>query len=208
MSPPSRRTFPSTLAFGIVSCIRFRQRMRVDFPQPDGPMIAVTACSSTSIVISWIALFAPYQAERPLMLILTAIAISPGHGPRADDRAGADADHEHEEDQDEGRAPGGLVLARVRAQGERVDRVGQRLDRVVQAREAEPAAEGRHEEGGRLAGHARDAEEGPRDQAAGGGGEYDPQDRAVAGDPQGERRLPRRRRHEPQRLLRGTGHEG
>src|SRR5512141_1856486 len=39
----SRRiTSPSTIAPGTVSCIRLRHRSRVDFPQPEGPMIAVT----------------------------------------------------------------------------------------------------------------------------------------------------------------------
>ena len=39
-------------------------RMSVDFPHPEGPMIAVTACSSKSRLMSSIARFAPYQAER------------------------------------------------------------------------------------------------------------------------------------------------
>ena len=34
-------TSPSTRADGIRSFIRFRQRMNVDLPQPDGPMKAV-----------------------------------------------------------------------------------------------------------------------------------------------------------------------
>ena len=42
MSCPSSITRPVTRAPGIVSCIRLRQRRNVDFPQPDGPMIAVT----------------------------------------------------------------------------------------------------------------------------------------------------------------------
>jgi hypothetical protein len=36
------RMRPSVLKFGITSFIRFRQRMKVLLPQPDGPMIAVT----------------------------------------------------------------------------------------------------------------------------------------------------------------------
>ena len=32
------RTVPSTRASGMVSCIRFRQRINVDFPQPEGPI--------------------------------------------------------------------------------------------------------------------------------------------------------------------------
>ena len=39
-------------------------RISVDFPHPEGPMIAVTACSSKSRLMSSIPRFAPYQAER------------------------------------------------------------------------------------------------------------------------------------------------
>jgi len=35
-------TLPSTRAPGITSCIRLRVRRKVDLPQPDGPMNAVT----------------------------------------------------------------------------------------------------------------------------------------------------------------------
>ena len=33
---------------GVISCIRFRQRRKVDLPQPDGPMMAVTESAGTS----------------------------------------------------------------------------------------------------------------------------------------------------------------
>src|SRR5665648_499452 len=39
-STPSIATFPSTRAPGMTSCMRLSVRMKVDFPQPDGPMIA------------------------------------------------------------------------------------------------------------------------------------------------------------------------
>src|SRR5438093_3758578 len=146
MSSPSRSTFPSARAFGIVSCIRLRQRMRVDLPQPEGPMIAVTSCSANSIPMSWIAFFGPYQAERPSTWILIVMGTSFGHGPEADDDPRSDADREHDEDEDQGRAPRGLVLRARRAQAERVDRVGQRFHRLVQAREAIEAPERGHKE--------------------------------------------------------------
>src|SRR5438093_1625985 len=87
MSSPWSSTFPSTLAFGIVSCIRLRHRIRVDFPQPEGPMTAVTMRSSMSIVISWIASFSPYQAETDSTLSLIAIALSSRNGSEPDDEA-------------------------------------------------------------------------------------------------------------------------
>ena len=52
MSFPSSRTSPSTRVSGMMSFIRFRQRRNVDFPQPDGPMKAVTDFSGTASEIS------------------------------------------------------------------------------------------------------------------------------------------------------------
>src|SRR6266478_9398797 len=63
-SSPWRRTVPSTRVFGTSSCMRLRQRRKVDFPQPLGPMIAVTAFDAMSSVTSSIARFSPYQTER------------------------------------------------------------------------------------------------------------------------------------------------
>src|SRR5438034_8380390 len=50
--------------FGTSSCIRLRQRIKVDFPQPLGPMIAVTAFDAISSVTSLMARFSPYHSER------------------------------------------------------------------------------------------------------------------------------------------------
>src|SRR6267378_6271009 len=135
MSSPWSRTFPSTLAFGIVSCIRLRQRMRVDLPQPEGPMTAVTMCSSMSIVMSWIASFSPYQAERDSTRSLVAMWDSPRYGTEPDDDARNDAESEHHEDKDQRDAPGGLILSHIRTCGPYVDGMGERLDGLVQSPE-------------------------------------------------------------------------
>ena len=42
MSMPSSVILPLTRAIGMVSFIRLMQRRKVDLPQPDGPMNAVT----------------------------------------------------------------------------------------------------------------------------------------------------------------------
>src|SRR5947209_15188276 len=109
MSSPLRRTFPSTLALGIVSCIRFRQRINVDLPQPDGPMIAETACSSKSRVMSSIAFFGPYHADNFLRADLRGHRLSPRDGAKPDDDPRYDGDPEHHEDEDQGGPPSGLV---------------------------------------------------------------------------------------------------
>ena len=45
MSSPLRRTSPASCAPGTDSCIRFKIRRKVDLPQPDGPMRAVTVAA-------------------------------------------------------------------------------------------------------------------------------------------------------------------
>src|SRR5436190_585846 len=135
MSSPWSSTFPSTLAFGIVSCIRLRHRIRVDFPQPEGPMTAVTMRSSMSIVISWIASFSPYQAETDSTLSLIAIALSSRNGSEPDDDARYDAEPEHHDDEDQGNAPSGLVLRHVRSGGPDVN--GARHERHHDGRQRE-----------------------------------------------------------------------
>ena len=44
--------------------MRLRARMKVDFPQPLGPIIAVTAFEAMSSVTLSMARFSPYQIER------------------------------------------------------------------------------------------------------------------------------------------------
>src|SRR5947209_349264 len=56
MSPPTR-------AAGMTSCIRFMQRRKVDFPQPEGPIRAVTLFGFISRFMFRMASFLPYQAE-------------------------------------------------------------------------------------------------------------------------------------------------
>ena len=59
MSWPSSSMCPFTRAEGIVSFMRLRQRRKVDLPQPEGPMNAVTRSSWTSIDTSLSACFSP-----------------------------------------------------------------------------------------------------------------------------------------------------
>src|SRR5438552_17063198 len=133
MSSPWSSTFPSTLAFGIVSCIRLRHRIRVDFPQPEGPMTAVTMRSSMSIVMSWIASFSPYQAESDSTLSLFAIAHSSRNGSEPDDDARCDAEPEHHDEEDQGNAPSGLVHRHIRSGVPDVNGVRLRIYRLVES---------------------------------------------------------------------------
>src|SRR2546430_2810267 len=64
MSCPSNSTFPLTLAPVTSSCMRLRHRTRVDFPQPDGPIMAVTDLASAEKVTSLSPWLVPNQALR------------------------------------------------------------------------------------------------------------------------------------------------
>ncbi|KAJ06547.1 hypothetical protein M004_01925 [Pseudomonas aeruginosa M10] len=56
---PSRRISPSTRQPSTRSFIRLKQRSKVDLPQPDGPMKAVTRCFGMFIRTSKRACLAP-----------------------------------------------------------------------------------------------------------------------------------------------------
>src|SRR5215207_10790622 len=136
MSCPSSVTVPVTRAFGIVSCIRLRHRSRVDFPQPDGPMIAVTSLARKSSDTSRTAFVAPKYAESARVRIASAgslvgarAGVIAGVEARATDDASVmaaadsgtrrdareDADHEHETDEHQRTRPGLRVPLVVRA---------------------------------------------------------------------------------------------
>lgn len=58
-SSPSMVMEPVVRALGMVSFMRFMVRRKVDLPQPDGPMKAVTARSGMSRLTSKIACLSP-----------------------------------------------------------------------------------------------------------------------------------------------------
>src|SRR5512142_1229933 len=60
----------------MVSCMRLRQRMKVDFPHPDGPMMAVTRLAPISIEISCRTSDFPNLARKLRALIATLTSLS------------------------------------------------------------------------------------------------------------------------------------
>src|SRR5271155_2469229 len=58
---PSRRITPSSREWRTVSCMRSSVRKRVDLPQPEGPMRAVTLLVATPRLMSKRVCLAPYQ---------------------------------------------------------------------------------------------------------------------------------------------------
>src|ERR1700693_2213193 len=79
MSCPSSSTSPSTRVFGMMSFMRFKQRRYVDFPQPDGPMRAVTDFSGIASEMSWSAWFFPEKNES--LLVSIRVFKPAGKGP-------------------------------------------------------------------------------------------------------------------------------
>src|SRR3546814_14535605 len=61
---------PSTRALATVSFMRFKVRRKVDLPQPDGPMKAVTFSIRTSMETLLIACFWPYTTLTSRAVIL------------------------------------------------------------------------------------------------------------------------------------------
>src|SRR5216117_1597159 len=128
----SSSTSPSTLAPGVSSCIRFRQRSMVLLPHPDGPMIAVTVFAGNSSDTSRTARCCPNSAvsftvsSRSRVLADAAIAL-----PR--DPAGGERDDQHESHQHERGRPRDPLPVIVRAGRIHVDLQRQSLQIYVYA---------------------------------------------------------------------------
>src|SRR5690348_16648363 len=65
MSRPSSSIRPVTRAPGVRSCIRFRHRRKVDFPEPEAPTRAVICRAGISRSRFLTAATAPKKAEKP-----------------------------------------------------------------------------------------------------------------------------------------------
>src|SRR5579884_1865166 len=102
MSVPATCTLPSAFASGFVSCMRFRQRINVDLPQPDGPITAVACLASTDMLMPCRASVLPNQAFK--LRTSTAIGISLArlseHTPQENKAnkscCSHDGDHQHQ----------------------------------------------------------------------------------------------------------------
>src|SRR5689334_8960098 len=152
MSWSSSVTRPVTRAVGTVSCIRLRQRRNVDFPQPEGPMIAVTSRSANVIETRRTTSADPKNALSAFASMRTRLGPAGagggpvdavGRGTSGDSVAtaaesgacretGCKADDEDNADEDEGAGPRERVLRVVRADREGVDLKRERGDRLSQ----------------------------------------------------------------------------
>src|SRR6266446_3728325 len=199
MSSPSSSTSPLTRAPGTISCIRFRQRMSVDLPHPEGPMIAVAACSAIASSTPWSACVAPNQASRWRTssfvrvgaTVIAARAVPSSYHPEATTGEDAYAEaREPDQRQQHQRSCPRLAMPIV----ERRDCIGVDLDRQRRDRTGEAVvpilvAERGEEERRCLAGDARDRQHGTGDDAPARGADDDAQRRPPRRHAEGERRL-------------------
>src|SRR5205807_9629074 len=106
MSRPSRSTSPETRAPGTTSCMRLRARRKVDLPQPDGPIRAVTSFGSTVMLMSDSAWNEPNQTLSPSTSMRLAMC-DPWSDKlvSAGEEAGKHGEQEHDRDQRKGSRP-------------------------------------------------------------------------------------------------------
>src|SRR6266699_6281831 len=120
MLTSSSNTSPWTLALGVSSCMRFKQRSKVLLPQPEGPMIAVTVFAGNRSDTSRTARCCPNSAVRCAVSsrsrVLADATIS---GPR--DPAGGERDDQHQSHQHERGCPRDPMPLIERAGGVQVD---------------------------------------------------------------------------------------
>src|SRR5437868_572942 len=120
---------------GITSCIRLMERKKVDFPQPDGPMMAVTMLGAMLMVTSRMARRLPYQAETASALTGSPMNDSFGLSracPRrqaASQEASGEIQDDDDGEQYERSRPGLPVLVGIRGGRIDVDLMRKRLDR-------------------------------------------------------------------------------
>src|SRR4051812_32251657 len=106
MSWSSSVTVPDTPAPGVTSCMRLSVRRKVDLPQPDGPIIAVTCLGSIEMVTSARACVDPYQAFSPSTSMRFATENPDSGKPvSAGEEAGDECENEDNPDQRKGTGP-------------------------------------------------------------------------------------------------------
>src|SRR6476646_5791381 len=116
MSCPSSSTRPVIQPPSTSSCIRFRVRRKVDFPQPDGPMSACTWFDANDRVAPFTAVVLPYIAVS-LSVSIRGLCSATGELTPSDREPGADAEYEDHEDQHQRRGPGVPMPFLVGARG-------------------------------------------------------------------------------------------
>src|SRR5213080_3227295 len=147
MSAPSSSTRPVTQPSPDSSCMRLRQRRKVLFPHPDGPITAVTLCLGNMTETSLTTARRPYSAVS--RTVSSWSRASAGGAMALPNRpAGGEGEEQHESHQHERRRPGETVPLVERPGGVHVDLERQRLHGLQHARREVQVAERREEQRG------------------------------------------------------------
>src|SRR5260221_10476550 len=182
-SCPSRSTLPSTRAPGVSSCIRLRERRKVDLPHPDGPISACTWLVANALLTWRSAAVGPYQAVSPAVSI-RGRAASAGIEAASGGEAGRETENQDDHDEDEGRSPGKTVPVVIRTVRVGVHHQGKSRHRLADVGAQVLAAQRGEEERRRLAGDAGHGEQRPGHDPRQAGPHHDGEAGAPAGGTQ------------------------
>src|SRR5215469_12560527 len=208
MSMPAILTSPSARASGLVSCMRLRQRMKVDLPQPEGPMTAVACLDSIEMLIPCRASVLPNQAFRSLTstgVVMSARSFQ--HAPQENEANQSRCTHNYY-NQHECSRPGlpvPLIERRVGGGKNLQRQCGHRLTRTEV-----PVliAERGQQQGGGFSGYSGKREHHSGNDSSPGRGQSDRYGGPPLRDSQAKGGLAHRLRYQEQHLFGGARHDG
>src|SRR6185437_13434457 len=222
MSRPSSSTSPSTRAVGTVSCMRLRQRRKVDLPHPDGPIIAVTWRSRTCMLTRFTACTLPNHAfseatrmrgratsaagvaltsETSSVATMVRSVATPCREASARCDARDETNDEDERDEDERSCPSEGMPCVIGADRVREDLQRKRGDWLPQRQTPELVAKCGEEQRSRFARDAGDGHERARHDPGARRTQYDRERSAPARIAECERGLAQRDRYDPDHFL-------
>src|SRR6185369_6529965 len=146
-SCPSSSTFPVIQPPSVNSCMRFRVRRKVDLPQPEGPINALTLLLAKVSVTFFTAVNLPYIA---VSLSVPSRTCCSGMEPPPRGEASTHTKHEDHQDQNQRRGPGQLVPLFISARRVLEDHERQRGHRLVDIEVHVLAAQRGEQERGRF----------------------------------------------------------
>src|SRR5690349_4917728 len=204
MFSPSSNTRPVIHPPSVSSCIRLRQRRKVDLPQPDGPINACTRLGENPSDTLFTAANFPYiavsfsvttrSAAWAAGLVRSGTRLSVNSAtegrPPVDREPGPQAQQEHHQNEDQRRGPGIAVPFLVRTGGTVEHGERQRRHRPIDIEAEVLAAHRGKEERRGLPGNSGNGEQGSGGYAGQSGSDHHRQAGSPAGIPQRQGSLP------------------
>src|SRR5579864_4062915 len=135
--------------------MRFRQRINVDFPHPEGPISAVAWFAATFRLMSYSAWLLPYQAFKFSTLIPTPMSLCRPESAVTHDVAHSCHCSHNQDNQHQGSGPRLAMPFIVWGNGIHENLQRQRGGRLIVTKAPELVAEGSEQQRRRLSGNAR-----------------------------------------------------